>query len=282
MSVAFVLSGGASLGSLQVGMLQALCANGIHPDLIVGTSVGAVNGGWLASGDDEASLADLSDLWRGIKRDDVFPVSPFTGMFGLAGWNNHLVPDRGLRRLLHRHLRFERLEDAPIELHVVATDVLTGVDVRLSHGDAVDAIMASAAIPGIFPPVRVGKRLLMDGGVVENTPIGHAVALGATTVFVLPSGGACSVEKVPGGALGMALHAILLAVSQRIAFDIERYDSCVDLKVVPPLCPLAISPSDFSHGAELITRARARTEEWLARGMPSEGQLRMLSVHSHS
>ena len=91
MSVAFVLSGRASLGSIRVGMLQALTANRIRPDLIVGTSVGAVNGAWLASGDTEANLAELADIWRIIKRDDVFPVSPFTGLFGLAGWSNHLV-----------------------------------------------------------------------------------------------------------------------------------------------------------------------------------------------
>lgn len=262
-------------------MLQALTANRIRPDLIVGTSVGALNGAWLAGGDTETSLAQLAEIWRGINRDDVFPISPFTGFFGLAGWNNHLIRDRGFRRLLRRHLRFERLEDAPIALHVVATDVLTGVDVQLSQGNAIDAIMASAAIPGIFPPVRIGGRLLMDGGVVENTPIGHAVQLGATTVWVLPSGGSCSIEKVPESALGMALHAIMLAISQRIAFDIEWYESRVDLKVVPPLCPLAISPSDFSHGAELIDRARVQTEDWLARGMPSERQSQLLSVHSH-
>ena len=107
MSVAFVLSGGASLGSIQVGMLQALTANRIRPDLIVGTSVGALNGAWLASGDTEASLARLAEIWRGINRDDVFPISPFTGLFGLAGRNNHLIRDRGLRRQLRRHLRFQ-------------------------------------------------------------------------------------------------------------------------------------------------------------------------------
>jgi NTE family protein len=163
----------------------------------------------------------------------------------------------------------------------VATDVLTGADVRLSHGDAIAAIMASAAIPGVFPPVAIDRQLLMDGGVVENTPIGHAVALGATTVWVMPSGGACGIEEVPESALGMAMHAIVLAISQRIAFDIERYENRVDLKVVPPLCPLTISPTDFSHGAELIDRARSQTDEWLRRATPTTGQSQLLSVHSH-
>jgi NTE family protein len=280
MSVAFVLAGGASLGSMQVGMLQALAANGIRPDLVVGTSVGAVNAAWVAGGDTEADLAELADVWRGLSRDDVFPVNPVKGLLGLVGWGNHLIPDRALRRLLRRHLRFKRLEDAAIPLHVVATDVVTGIDVELSRGNAIDAIMASAAIPGIFPPVRINGQLLMDGAVVENTPIGHAVRQGATTVWVLPSGAACSVEEVPESALGMALHAITLAISQRTAFDLERYESCVDLKVVPPLCPLAINPSDFSHGAELIERSRIQTEDWLEQGMPTDtwGQSRLLSA----
>jgi predicted acylesterase/phospholipase RssA len=136
-----------------------------------------------------------------------------------------LVPDRGLRRLLRQHLRLERLDEAPITLHVVATDVLTDAEVQLSQGNAKDAIMASAAIPGIFPPVRIGARPLMDSSVAENTPIGHAVALGATTMWVRPSGRACSIEKAPGSAFGIAL-------------------SRVDLKVLAPLCPLAISPSN--------------------------------------
>jgi NTE family protein len=281
-STAFVLSGGASLGSIQVGMLQAVTAHGVRPDLIVGTSAGAVNGAWLAGGDTESDLAQLADIWRGIRRKDVFPSNTITGLLGLAGLGNHLVSDRGLRRLIRTYLRFERLEDAPIPLHVVATDVMSGADVRLSRGNAIDAIVASAAIPGIFPPVSIDGRLLMDGGVVENTPIGHAVALGATTVWVLPSGGACGIAKVPDSALGMALHAILLAISQRIAFDIERYETQADLRVVPPVCPLPVSPADFSHAGELIDRARAQTEAWLETPTPVAGQSRLLAVHSHS
>ncbi len=282
MTTAFVLSGAASLGSIQVGMLQALAARGIHPDMIVGTSAGAVNGAWLSGGHTRSDLEQLADIWRRVRRRDVFPTNPITGLLGLAGRTNHLLSDGGLRRLIRRNLRFERLEDAPIPLHVVATDVLSGADVRLSRGNALDAIVASAAIPGIFPPVPIAGRLLMDGGVVENTPIGHAAALGATTVWVLPSGGVCGIEKVPDSALGLALHAITLAISQRIAFDIERYETQVKLRVVPPLCPLTISPADFSHGAELIDRARAQTEGWLETGTPVAGQSRLLAVHTHS
>ena len=100
-------------------------------------------------------------------------------------------------------------------------------------------------------------------------------------MWVLPSGGACGVEKVPEGALGSALHAILLAISHRIAFDIKRYESRVDLKVVPPVRPLAISLLDFGRGAELIDRARVHTDDWLAQGMPTDEQAQLLSLRSH-
>ena len=199
MTTAFVLSGGGSLGAIQVGMVLALAEAGIAPDLIVGTSVGALNGGWIASRADTAGVGALADLWLSLSRSDVFPTSLRLGLLGFLGQRQHLVPDSGLRGLLVRHLQFRRLEDAPIPLHVVATDVLSGQDVLLSTGDAVDAISASAAIPAILPPVNIDGRDLVDGGVVNNTPLSHAVALGAKVVWVLPTGYSCAMTESPRG-----------------------------------------------------------------------------------
>jgi NTE family protein len=199
MTTAFVLSGGASLGSIQVGMLLGLAEAGITPDMIVGTSVGAVNGGWVASRPDVAGISALAKLWRSLSRNDVFPTRPLLGLLGFLGQRRNLVPDTGLRRLLAEHLEFSRLEDAPIPLHVVATDVLSGQDVLLSTGGVVDAIVASAAIPAVFPPVRINRRDLMDGGVVNNTPVSHAVTLGADLVWVLPTGYSCALRESPKG-----------------------------------------------------------------------------------
>ncbi|MGH3637221.1 MAG: patatin-like phospholipase family protein, partial [Mycobacterium sp.] len=195
MTTAFVLSGGASLGSIQVGMLLSLAEGGITPDFIVGTSVGAVNGGWVASRPDAAGISALADVWRSLSRADVFPTRPIVGLLGFLGLRSYLVPNQGLRRLLTGHLEFCRLEDAPIPLHVVATDVLSGHDVLLSSGDACDAIAASSAIPVVFPPVNVNGRDLMDGGVVNNTPLSHAVALGADQIWVLPTGYSCALPE---------------------------------------------------------------------------------------
>jgi len=281
MTTAFVLSGGASLGAIQVGMLLGLADEGITPDLIVGTSVGAVNGGWIASRPDATGIGALADLWRSLSRKDIFPTHPIAGLLGFLGRRPHLVPNSGLRRLLTDQLGFARLEDAPIPLHVVATDVISGTDVLLSSGDVVDAIAASAAIPGIFPPVNINGRDLMDGGVVNNTPLSHAVALGADRVWVLPTGYSCALPASPRAALTMALHALTLTVNHRLAVDVTRCEQAVELHVIRPLCPVATSGADFSHAATLIERSHAATREWLAACPPSTGQAGLLEPHRH-
>ena len=96
MPTAFVLSGGASLGAIHVGMLLALADEGERPDLIVGTSVGAVNGGWIASRPDRVGIHGLADLWMSLSRKDIFPAHPIAGAMGMLGRRSHLVPNSGL------------------------------------------------------------------------------------------------------------------------------------------------------------------------------------------
>src|SRR3954451_20019540 len=204
MSTAFVLSGGASLGSIQVGMLEALYERGIRPDLIVGTSAGALNGAFIAERPQTVETAhELGEVWRGLRRGQVFPVNPLTGALGFLGARSHLVPDSGLRRVVRRHTTADRLEDTLVPLHVIATDVLGGEEVRLSEGPLVDAVMASAAIPGVLPAVDWNGRPLIDGGVANNAPLSHALDLGADEVYVLPTGAPCELDEAPRGALAM-------------------------------------------------------------------------------
>ncbi len=176
---AFVLAGGGSLGSVQVGMLRALVLHGISPDLVVGASVGSINGAFFAGRPDAVGVQRLEEIWRGIRRRDVFPLAPLASLFGFFSRPDHLVSPRALRRLIERNFPYDRLESTPLPAHVIATDLLTGDEVRLSSGPAVEALLASAAIPAIFPPVRIGKLHLVDGGVANNTPISAAVELGA-------------------------------------------------------------------------------------------------------
>ena len=278
---AFVLSGGAGLGSIQVGMLRALYERGIAPELVVGTSAGAVNGAFLASRPPTVQTADeLAEIWRGVRRGQVFPLNPPTGLLGFMGSRDHLVPGGALRRMVERHANVEWLEDLPVPLHVVAVDVLTGEEVLLSRGSAVEAVLASSAIPAILPPVSWDGRQLIDGGVANNTPISHAVELGADEVYVLSTGHACALEEPPGGALGMALHALSLLTHQRLVHDVERYRDTVKLVVLPPPCPLAVAPIDFDHADELIARSYADGCEFLDGGGAQRPPIRM-RPHRH-
>jgi NTE family protein len=250
---AFVLSGGASLGAIQVGMLHALYERQIRPDFIVGASAGALNGAFIAARPQSVATTDeLAEIWVELRRGDVFPLNPLTGLFGFAGRRTHMVPNGGLRKLIEHHLTIPRLEWLPIPMHVVATDVLTGSEVRLSEGPLLEAILASTAIPGVLPSVEWQGRELMDGGVSNNTPISHAVELGAQRIYVLSTGRPCELEAAPQGALGMFLHATNLLVHHRLADDIVRYRDVAELIVLPPPCPIHVPPMDFSQAESLI------------------------------
>lgn len=159
--------------------------------------------------------------------------------------------------------------------------MLSGQDVLLSAGDAVDAIAASAAIPAVFPPVTIDGRDLIDGGVVNNTPLWHAVALGADVIWVLPTGYSCALPESPKSALAMALHGLTLTVNQRLAIDVARFESRVDLRVIPPLCPVHVSPADFSQSAQLIDRSHEAACRWLSSRRPVTGQAALLEPHRH-
>ena len=263
MTTAFVLSGGASHGAVQVGMLEALAGRGVRPDLVFGASVGALNAAWVAGDPALEHLGRLADVWTSLRTRDVFPLRPLTGLLGFLGRRNSLVSSGGLRAILARNLRFERLEDAPIPLCIVATEVTSGREIALTTGNAMDTILASAAIPGVLPPVEVDGRLLMDGGVVNNTPISNAMAAGATRIYVLPTGYACDLQRPPKSALAMSLQAISLLVQQRLIIDVQELQGRVDLRVIPPVCPLDVSPADFSHARELIDLARDSAGRWL-------------------
>ncbi len=280
---AFVLSGGGSHGAVQVGMILALAEHGILPDLIVGTSVGAVNAAWIAGWPGKKGADKLADVWKTVRRNDIFPFRPLTGFLGFAGRSNYLVDPSNFRSLLQRHLNYTNLEDAPIPVRVVATEFTTGQEVVIASGEAVEAVAASAAIPGVFPPVVIGGKRLVDGGIANNTPISHAASAGATTIYVLPTGYACSLRSLPKGALAMALQAISLLTHQRLVADIFRYQDTVDLRILPGLCPLNVSPLDFSHTPNLIEQAYIGTSKWLASSDSEAGfVVEDLMLHGHS
>lgn len=283
MPTAFVLSGGGSLGAVQVGMLLALADRHVAPDLLVGSSVGALNAAFVAGHPGHRGVEELARIWTGLRRADVFPTDVRRVARALTGHANGIADPKPLRRLVEAQLPYRRIEAAPWPLAVVATEVTTGREVVLTEGPAVDAVMASAALPGVFPPVEVDGHLLMDGGVVNNSPISVARSLGATRVYVLPTGYACALEAAPKTPLAMAMHAMTVAIQRRLVQDVQDLQAqpdCVDLRVAPPLCPVSVSPVDFRAAARLIERARAATRAWLDRPLAAD-QSAHLALHRH-
>lgn len=279
---AFVLAGGGSLGAVQVGMLKALTRQHIVPDFVVGASVGAINGACYAAAPDEAGVAHLERIWLRLHRADIFPLSVINSVLCLVGKRDHLVTSAPLRLLIESELPYQRLEDARIPCHVVATDVLSGTEMVLSSGPVTEALLASAAIPAVFPTISIGDRYLMDGGVANNTPIAMAFALGATRVIVLPTGMSCALETPPRGAVALALHALNLMVMRQLLRDIDRFAHRCELIVVPPLCPITVTAYDFSQSSALIRRAEANTRLWLKKsGLESRGAPSTLLPHDH-
>jgi NTE family protein len=279
---AFVLAGGGSLGAVQVGMLKALTAKGIVPDLVVGASVGAINAAYFAMAPSSDGLARLERVWLGLQSTDVFPLSPVNSLLAILGRRDYLISPARLRALIESELPSKRIEHAKIPCYVVATDVLEGTEVCLSTGPLAPALLASAAIPAVFPSVSIDGRHLIDGGVANNTPISSAVKLGASRIIVLATGLSCALEKPPRGAVALALHAVNLMVMRQLVSDIELFSRRAELIVLPPLCPVAVSSYDFSQTADLVHRAEARTRLWLLQnGLQSRGAPDELLPHVH-
>jgi NTE family protein len=278
---AFVFAGGGSFGAIQVGMMHSLAAHGVSPDMVVGSSVGALNGAYYAGDPTLNGVLQLETIWRGLQRHDVFPVTWRT-LLGFIWRRDFLIPHDGIRKLIDDHIPYKNLEDAKLPVHIVTTDIITGDSVVLSEGSTSDAIVASTAIPGAFAPVPYKDLYLADGAISSNTPIRVAVAKGARRLIILPTGYACSTHAPPVGAVANALHALTLLISRQLVIELEGLDPGIEYFVVPPLCPLVGSPYDFSRTADHIERAIQSTDAWLARsGLEQSGIPDEMRPHSH-
>jgi NTE family protein len=278
---AFVFAGGGSFGAIQVGMLQSLAAHGIGADMVVGSSVGALNGAFYAGDPTVDGMERLAEIWRGLRRHDVFPMTWRT-LLGFLWRRDFLITHDGIRKLIDDHIPFRKLEDAQLPVHVVTTDIITGDSIVLSEGSTSDAIVASTAIPGAFSPIHYKNYYLADGAISSNTPIRVAVAKGARRLIILPTGHACANNAPPVGAVANALHALTLLIARQLVNELENLGPHIEYYVVPPLCPLVGSPYDFSRTGEHIERAALATDAWLSQnGLTRREIPHELRPHDH-
>jgi NTE family protein len=261
--VAFVFSGGTSLGAVQVGMLMGVFETNIVPDLLVGTSVGAINAASVGQGFTKSRLQHLASIWSGLKTGDVFGRPGLRSALSLVSGRGALSSADNLLRLLEMHLPNSH-SDLVIQTAVVATEFLTGSPVILSKGDLVLNVLASSAIPMIFPSVTVGGRQLVDGGVVSHVPLAQAEMLGAQTMVVFDAGYPCKLAKLPKGPKEKALHFITLMLHRQSFGLLSLLNQNFTVIYLPAPCPLDVPAYDFSQGSRLISAGFESAHSFLA------------------
>lgn len=261
---AVVLSGGGSLGAVQVGALQAMFEAGIRPDVFVGCSVGALNAAFMAVDPSLERVQELRALWLSLDRDDVFPSSRRSVVGHVVRRDMHLYEPDGLHRLVSRLVSVGDLADLTVPVHVVTTDLVTGHPVWWTTGDPQRILVASASLPALLPPVPLGDSLHVDGGVTCPVPVQRAIELDAQRIWVV---------DVTGGSLGRrdarmnALDVLLMS------FAISRYRLAklefpeTSLRPIIPMPRVELGHHemrDFSRTAELIERGYEAGKKMLA------------------
>ncbi|SRR5579875_391666 len=269
MTTAFVLGGGGLLGAHEVGMLRALSEAGIRPDLVVGTSVGAINGAFIAA-DPAGAAARLGEKWRGDDLRLAFSETLWGRAMRLLRSGTHLHSPEPLRRLLEQGLPGGDFADLELPFHCVAASIEAATARWFSSGPVVPAVMASCAVPGLLPPVEVDGGHYFDGGLVDSIPVGHAVALGATTVYVLHVGRIESPLAVPTRPWEVGLVAFEIARRHRFHEEMAALPGHVRVHVLPAgaeRLPPGLSQFRYRDRAKVgqsIERAYAASASYLA------------------
>jgi NTE family protein len=231
--VAFVLGGGGVLGAHEVGMLQALAEAGVRPDLVLGTSVGALNGVFVAAHRDPgAAVPELAAVWREGAAAEAFGGSLFGRVRTLARSGTHLHPNEPLRQLLEA-LPVQRIEELALPFQCVAASIERAAAHWFTDGPIVPAVLASAAVPGLLPPVEVGDEHFFDGGLVHSIPVGRALELGARTIYVLHVGRIERPLQVPTRPWEVGLVAFEIARRYRFTEDMAAVPAGVTVHVLP-------------------------------------------------
>jgi len=257
---AFVFAGGGARGSAQMGMLQALLARGITADAVYGASVGAINAAGFCGEPTTDGVDRMVERWRAITREDVFPQGRFPTPWRFFQQRESVFPNDGVRRIIDSGLTFERLEQSPIRLEVVATSLTDGRTQWFSDGPAAERILASAALPALLPPVEIDGEAFIDGGVVDNVPIGRAIAQGAERIFVLLCGPMHYTPHRFRRPAEAVLSAFFIAVHAKFARELERLPDGVEVVVFTVDTEPVSRYDDFSATDTLIAAGRANAD----------------------
>lgn len=254
-----------------MGMLRALIERGIRPDLVVGTSVGGMNGAAIAVDPSLETIERLESIWMNLDNESVFAASLFSGAARLARSRTHVQPIEPLRKLIERMLPARRFDELAIRFECVAACIERAAEHWFSDGPLVDAILASAAVPAILPPVEIDGEHFVDGGIVNSIPIERAVQLGAEVIYVLHVGRVDRKLEAPRNLIEVAMVAFEIARRHRFARDMASLPEGVVAHVLPTgeETPPRFSDlsqlryRDFSDVAKRISGAYGATKKYL-------------------
>ncbi|HVL82527.1 MAG TPA: patatin-like phospholipase family protein [Actinomycetota bacterium] len=267
---AFVLGGGGHNGAYEVGMLRALLERGVRPDLVVGTSVGALNGAAVAADPSLEMVARLREAWVSLNQQSVFGGSILAGAAHFVRSRTHMHSNAGLRRLIDTLLPARTFDELAVPFQCVAASIERAEERWFDSGPLADAILASAAIPGVLPPVRIGDQHYIDGGVVNSIPVSRAVDLGAREIWVLHVGRIDAPLTAPRTPLQVALVTFEIARRHRFARDLGSLPEGVVAHVLPtgePKRPSLkqLNYRDFKAVSRRIERAYGEACKYLDR-----------------
>ncbi|MGQ0826174.1 MAG: patatin-like phospholipase family protein [Actinomycetota bacterium] len=250
---AFVLSGGGNQGVSQVGMLRALLERDIVPDVVIGTSAGALNGAGVCYSPNLTGIAQLEAVWTSLTAADVFPGGKFSRAWNVVRRGTHLFGREGLDSLVDRATPARSFADLSVPLRVIATDLDSGDEVVLTRGPLKPALLASAALPGVFPIVLHDGRRLVDGGVVNSVPLWHALSGPVDRVFVL-NVSASAGDRAERSPLDVVMTSFMH--SRNLRYELEKRNASPGVQIVE--LPRPQDPRDlfdFSGSKELIDEA---------------------------
>src|SRR5438445_6721365 len=248
---AFAISGGGARGAAQVGMLRALIERGITPDFIVGVSIGAWNGAWLAHQPDLEWVKSLEEVWHQVSRRSLDMVW-WRAARNMVRRKSSLYEGGGLSRFIAQHLQVSNFEDLAVPLYTVAIDLTMGTKAVFSRGPLGPAVLASSAIPGVFPPVVIGGRQHVDGGLVDPTGLDTAIELGARRVYVLHSGYAGRLPTPLGSMNAIVDHTFQIAAQHRTRFTIKQMGRSVEIIHLRPSAGFLRHSMDFRATKDYI------------------------------
>ena len=270
--VAFVLSGGGNLGALQIGMMRALVERGIRPDLVVGCSVGAINGAGLAEDPTSAGVGRMERLWRELDGKELMPRSVLPPAVALARKGEAISDNTGLRRALEERLTARTFEELAVPFQCVATDVIGVREMWFRAGPLIEPILASAALPAVYPSVLIDGVRYLDGAIVDDVPVGRAVELGARTIYVLQVSGFARPRPEPRRPLDVAIQSYWIARHHRFKRELDAVPPDIDVHLLPTGQTPTMRFDDFTRSAELMSLAYEASSDYLA-GRPAHPAL---------